>query len=747
MTHAPVATPAIEQRVRSILDGLSLAEKIGQLCLANGSGGHVSESLRHAVAEGRVGAVLNEVDPGTVNELQRIAVEESRAGIPLLIGRDVIHGFRTVFPIPLGQAATWNPELVEACARAAALEASETGVNWTFAPVLDIGRDPRWGRVAETLGEDPCLAGALGRAAIRGFQGEDLSRPGRLAACAKHFAGYGASEAGRDYNTTSIPEIELRNVHLPPFEEAIRAGVATVMTSFSDLNGVPATANDWLLRTVLREEWGFDGLVVSDWSSIPELAVHGLTEGDRESALAAARAGVDLEMASTTFADHLASLVEEGRVSEARIDEMVANVLRTKVRLGLFERRRTDPTEVPAQETAVRLDLARTAARQSIVLLHDRGGILPLHPESLGSVAVIGPLADDPYEQLGTWIFDGDPGQSRTPLDAIRELVGDAVEVRCARGVATTRSRDVSGFDEAVEAARGADVALLFLGEESILSGEAHCRADIRLPGVQEELIAAVAETGTPTALVLMAGRPLALQGVVERVGAALFAWHPGTMAGPALADLLFGRACPSGKLPVTIPKVTGQIPIYHAHRNTGRPATPGAIVDIEAIEPRSPQTSVGNAAFHLDAGIEPLFPFGHGLSYVSFAYRNIAVEPAGFRPPGSVAVSADVTNTGSREAEEVVQLYVRDLVGSVTRPVRELKGFRRVRVAPGETLRVRFELDASDLAFHGRDMRRRAEPGRFHVWIGGSSDAQLRSEFELLPPVSGSGQGTTESG
>jgi len=426
---------------------------------------------------------------------------------------------------------------------------------------------------------------------------------------------------------------------------------------------------------------------------------------------------------------------------------MVANVLRTKVRLGLFERRRTDPTEVPAQETAVRLDLARTAARQSIVLLHDQGGILPLHPESLGSVAVIGPLADDPYEQLGTWIFDGDPGQSRTPLDAIRELVGDAVEVRCARGVATTRSRDVSGFGEAVEAARGADVALLFLGEESILSGEAHCRADIRLPGVQEELIAAVAETGTPTALVLMAGRPLALQGVVERVGAALFAWHPGTMAGPALADLLFGRACPSGKLPVTIPKVTGQIPIYHAHRNTGRPATPGAIVDIEAIEPRSPQTSVGNAAFHLDAGIEPLFPFGHGLSYVSFAYRNIAVEPAGFRPPGSVAVSADVTNTGSREAEEVVQLYVRDLVGSVTRPVRELKGFRRVRVAPGETLRVRFELGAADLAFHGRDMRRHAEPGRFHVWIGGSSEAQLRSEFELLPPVSGSGQGTTESG
>jgi len=733
MTHAPVASPALEERVRTILDGLSLAEKIGQLCLANGSGGHVSESLRYAVADGRVGAVLNEVDPATVRELQRIAVEENRAGIPLLIGRDVIHGFGTVFPIPLGQAATWNPELVEACARAAALEAAAVGVNWTFAPVLDIGRDPRWGRVAETLGEDPFLAGALGRATIRGFQGDDLARPGALAACAKHFAGYGASEAGRDYNTTNIPEIELRNVHLPPFREAIREGVATVMTSFSDLNGVPATANEWLLRTVLREEWGFDGLVVSDWSSIPELAVHGLTEGDRESALAAARAGVDMEMASTTYADHLASLVEMGRIRMERIDALVANVLRTKLRLGLFERHRTDPADVPAPDADARMELAREAARQSVVLLHDAGGVLPLDRESLRSVALIGPLADDPYEQLGTWIFDGDPGLSRTPLAAICELAGEEIEVRHARGVPTTRSRDASGIPEAVEAARDADVAVLFLGEESILSGEAHCRADIRLPGVQEELLAAVAATGTPTVRGLMAGRPLALQGVVERAGAVRFAWHPGTMAGPALADLLFGEAVPSGKLPVTIPKVTGQIPIYYAHRNTGRPAAPGALVDIEAIEPRSPQTSVGNASFHLDAGIAPLYPFGHGLSYVRFAYANIEAAPSAFGPSEVVAVSAEVTNEGDREAEEVVQLYVRDLVGSVTRPVRELKGFRRVRLAPGETRRVGFELGADDLAFHGRNMRRGAEPGRFHAWIGGSSEAELGTEFELL--------------
>ncbi len=738
MTHAPAAIAAIERRVREILGSLSLAGKIGQLSLWNGAGGHVSEPLRHAIAEGRVGAVLNEVDPGTVNELQRIAVEESPAGIPLLIGRDVIHGFRTVFPIPLGQAATWNPDLVRRCARIAALEAAAAGVNWTFAPMVDIGRDPRWGRVAETLGEDPCLASALAAAMVRGFQGDDPARPGSLGACAKHFAGYGASESGRDYNTTSIPEIELRDVHFPPFEAAIAAGVASIMTSFSDLNGVPATANDWLLRTVLREEWGFDGVVVSDWDSIPQLAVHGLTEGDRESARAAARAGVDVEMASTTYADHLAALVEEGAIPLERIDGMVANVLRTKLRLGLFERCRTDPPEDPAPDLETRLELAREAARQSVVLLHDAGGILPLAHESLRSLAVIGPLADDPYEQLGTWIFDGDPGLSRTPLAAIRDLAGDAVEVRHARGVSTTRSRDRSLIGEAVEAARGADAAVLFLGEESILSGEAHCRADIRLPGAQEELLAAVADTGTPTVLFLMAGRPLALEGVVERAGAALFAWHPGTMAGPALADLLFGREAPSGKLPVTIPKLTGQVPIYYARRNTGRPATPGVLVDLEAIEPRSPQTSVGNASFHLDAGDAPLYPFGHGLSYVRFIYANIEADPSALRPDGSVTVSADVTNAGDREAEEVVQLYVRDLVGSVTRPVRELKGFRRVRLAPGETRRVRFELAARDLAFHGRDMRRRTEPGQFHAWIGGSSEAELRTGFELLAPEPG---------
>jgi beta-glucosidase len=445
-----------------------------------------------------------------------------------------------------------------------------------------------------------------------------------------------------------------------------------------------------------------------------------------------------MEMASTTYAHHLASLVEEGRLSPERIDAMVANVLRVKLRLGLFERPRMDPAELPAPDADARLELAREAARRSVVLLHDSGGVLPLRRESLRSVAVIGPLADDPYEQLGTWIFDRDTALSRTPLGSIRELAGDAIEIRHVRGLPTTRSRDTSGIPEAVEAACEADVAVLFLGEESILSGEAHCRADIRLPGAQEELAAAVAETGTPTVLVLMAGRPLALEGVVERAGAVLFAWHPGTMAGPALVDLLFGSAAPSGKLPVSIPKMTGQIPIYYARRNTGRPATPGALVDIEAIEQRSPQTSVGNASFHLDAGDMPLYPFGHGLSYVRFAYASIEATPSEFGPSEVVSVSADVTNDGDREAEEVVQLYIRDLAGSVTRPVRELKGYLRVRLAPGETRRVRFELGADDLAFHGRDLRRKAEPGRFHVWIGGSSDAELRTEFELLSGASG---------
>jgi beta-glucosidase len=670
-----------------------------------------------------------------VNELQRIAVEESPSGIPLLIGRDVIHGFQTVFPLPLGQAASWNPELVERCARIAASEAAATGVNWTFAPMVDIGRDPRWGRIAETLGEDPWLASALAVAMVRGFEGNRLADPGCIAACAKHFAGYGASESGRDYNTTDIPEIELRNVHLPPFRAAVDAGVASLMTSFSDLNGVPATANEFLLKQVLREEWGFDGFVVSDWESVPQLAVHGLTADDRESALAAASAGLDMEMASVTFREHLAGLVDEGKITIREIDAMAANVLRAKLRLGLFEEPYTDAERVrlPAEHEA--LEAAREAALGSLVLLMNRDRALPLSKQDIASLAVIGPMADEAVEQLGTWIFDGDPARSVTPLRALHGYLGPDVEVRYERALETTRSRSDAGFPAALEAARSSDAVVLFLGEESILSGEAHSRADIRLPGIQERLISELSATGKPIVLVVLAGRPLALEAVVDDVDAILYAWHPGSMAGPAIVDVLFGEESPSGKLPVTFPRVTGQIPIYYAHKNTGKPPTPETVVHIDDIPRDAEQLSAGGSSFHLDAGHTPLWPFGHGLSYTEFAYSNLRLSRDVIDLGDSLTIEVDVANVGERAAEEVTQLYVRDPVASVTRPVRELKGFRRVRLAPGETRTVSFELHTDDLAFHGRDMRCRTEPGRFHLWIGGSSTAHLRAEFEISHP------------
>lgn len=730
----------IERRVRELLARMTLEEKIGQLAQVQSGGGHVPDHLRQSLREGRVGSVINEVHAATVNELQRIAVEESRLGIPLLIGRDVIHGFRTVFPIPLGQAASWNPALVREGARVAAREAASAGVNWTFAPMLDIARDPRWGRVAESLGEDPHLSGVLGAAMVRGFQGEDESGApaarGRLAACAKHFAGYGASESGRDYATTSIPEHDLRNVHLPPFKAAIDAGAMTIMTSFSDLNGVPATGNAWLLSQVLRDEWGFDGFVVSDWDSIRQLAVHGLTEDDRGSAREAANAGVDMEMASHTYAHHMAALVHDGEVPLARVDAMVANILRIKFRLGLFEQPYTDPAQFPPPGADVHLAAARAAAIESAVLLKNDYQALPLSRESLRTIAVIGPLADDPYEQLGTWIFDGDAQLSRPLLPAIRALAGDQIAVHYARGVETTRGHGTAGFAEAVAAAESSDVVVLVLGEEAILSGEAHCRADVALPGAQEALIEAVAATGKPIVLVLMTGRALALERIAHHCHAILCAWHPGCMGGEAIADLLFGVASPSGKLPVTFPRVTGQLPIYYAQKHGGKPATPATYIHIDDIQPRAPQLSVGNTSFHLDVHWTPLFPFGHGLSYTTFAYEHLRASTAELPMDGTLTLSVDVINVGHREGDEVVQLYVRDLVGSVTRPVRELKGFQKIRLAPGERRTVSFILAAHDLAFHGRGMQLAAEPGRFHAGIGGDSNAALHLEFVLLAPT-----------
>jgi beta-glucosidase len=723
----------IEQRVGDLLARMTLAEKIGQMNQVEAGDSRAADHLRHSIQAGQIGSVLNQVDVEIVNELQRIAVQESRLGIPLLVGRDVIHGFKTVLPIPLGQAATWNPDLVREGARIAAHEAAASAVNWTFAPMIDITRDPRWGRIAESLGEDAYLASKLGVAMVEGFQGDDLTSTGSIVACAKHFAGYGAAESGRDYATTNISENELRNVHLQPFKAAVDAGVCTLMTSFSDLDGVPATANAFLLRQVLREEWGFDGFVVSDWDSVRQLAIHGLTEGDRDSALSAASAGVDMEMAGGSYVHHLPALVEDGQIDLALIDELVANVLRVKFRLGLFDDPYTDPSELPAMGSDHALDTARKAASQSAVLLKNDHHVLPLAPERLTSVAVVGPLADAPYEQLGTWIFDGDTQLSVTPLQAIRSLVGDKVDIRHIAAMETSRCRRTDAFDEAAEIAAASDVSILFLGEESILSGEAHSRADIDLPGDQAELVRLIRESGKPVVAVIMAGRPLTLTNIVDQVDAILFAWHPGTMGGPAIADLLFGRESPSGKLPVTFPRMVGQIPIYYNQKNTGKPPTPEMIVHIDDIPRHAPQTSHGLTAFHLDAGYKPLFPFGHGLSYARFEYRNLRASAAEIRPGETLQVSVDLSNEGDVAAEEIAQLYVRDLVGNVTRPVRELKGFKRLRLEPGQTAVVTFDLHTDELAFYDRNMELVTEPGEFHVWVGGSSETELRSEFRIV--------------
>ena len=713
---------------------MTLAEKVGQLTLLNASENDAPQSLGERLRAGLVGGVLNQADVKVVNELQRIALQESRLGIPLLVGRDVIHGFQTIMPIPLGQAATWNPELVREGARAAALEAAAAGINWTFAPMIDISRDPRWGRIAESFGECVLLTSELAVAMVQGFQGDDLARAGSIAACAKHFAAYGAVESGRDYASTDVSETELRNVYLPPFRAAVDAGVASLMPSFSDLNGVPASANAFLLRQVLREEWNFDGFVVSDWDSIRQLQIHGLTENDRESAFEAARAGVDMEMAGDAYSRHLAGLVEAGRISGEAIDAAVSHVLRVKFRLGLFEQAMTKAGEMPPLEYDRTLATARQLALQSVVLVKNDQAALPLRVDGLKSLAVIGPLADAPYEQLGTWVFDGDANLSVTPLSAIRGLVGERVEVRYARAMENSRSRANAAFDEAAAAARDSDVAVLFLGEESILSGEAHSRADIGLPGDQVELVRRVRATGTPVIAVILAGRPLTLTDVLGHLDALLFAWHPGTQGGPAIADLLFGIESPSGKLPATFPRVVGQIPIYHSQKNTGKPPSKDTVVHIDDIDTFAPQTSLGMTAFHLDTHYTPLFPFGHGLSYARFEYRNIRVSAREIRLGEAVTVSAELTNNGPVAGDEVVQLYLRDLVASLTRPVRELKGFRRVRLEPGQTVRVEFDLHADDLAFYGRSGQLTTEPGEFHLWIGGSSATQLRTELRIVP-------------
>ncbi len=719
------ADPEIEKRIDELLARMTLEEKLGQMSQAS-LGGKLTESRREEIRKGRWGSFLNAGPVEVKKEAQRIAVEESRLGIPLIFGRDVIHGYRTVFPIPLGQSASWDPELVERAARIAAKEAAGMGIHWTFAPMIDITRDPRWGRVAETWGEDPYLASAFAAAMVRGFQGGSLAGRDTIAACAKHYVGYGAAEAGKDYNTTWIPEPLLRNVFLPPFHAAVKAGAASVMSAFSDLNGIPASGNAFTLRRILRDEFGFKGFVVSDWASVVEMIQHGYAADEADAAAKGLSAGVDMEMVSTSFYDHAKELLAAGRVKQEWIDEAVRRILRIKFALGLFENPYPETSLQASMLSEEHLAVARRLAAESVVLLKNEGHLLPL-PASIGSVAVIGPLADSPRDQLGCWTMDGRAEDAVTPLAALRKKLGED-RVHYAAGLATSRTTDESGIPAAVEAARRSDAVILFLGEEQALSGEARSRAFLDLPGAQEKLVAEVARAGKPMIAVIMAGRPLTFQNVTRRVEAVMYAWHPGTMGGPAIADLLFGDAVPSGKLTITFPRTVGQVLIYYAHKNTGRPPSPDSL----GIPLGTPVDPKGYTSKYLDVDFTPEYPFGYGLSYTSFSYANLRLSAESIPIGGRLTASVDVTNTGDWPGVEIVQLYTRDLVASLTRPVKELKGFRRVRLEPGETKTVSFTLTSDDLRFYDSEGRHVVEPGRFHLWIGPNSAEGLKAEFTV---------------
>lgn len=720
------ADSEIENKVEALLGKMTLEEKLGQM---NQLSPWDFDELAGKVRKGEVGSILNYTDSALVNKIQRVAVEESRLGIPLLVSRDVIHGYKTIFPIPLGQAATFNPQIVERGARVAAVEASADGIRWTFAPMIDISRDPRWGRIAESCGEDPYLTSVMGTAMIKGFQGSSLNSPTSMAACAKHFVAYGASEGGKDYNSTFVPERVLRNVYLPPFKAAVDAGCATFMTSFNDNDGVPGTANKFVLKDILRDEWKFDGMVVTDWASAAEMINHGFCADGKDAAEKSVNAGVDMDMVSETFIKNLKRSLEENVVSMQAIDNAVRNILRLKFRMGLFDNPYiATPQRVKYAEE--HLKAAKEAVEQSVILLKNSSGTLPL-TDNVRTIAVVGPMADAPYEQLGTWVFDGEKEHTVTPLKAIKEMYGDKVNVIFEPALAYSRDKDRSGIVKAVSAARRADAVIVFVGEESILSGEAHSLANLDLQGAQSELIKSLSAVGKPLVTVVMAGRQLTIGKEVEASDAVLYSFHPGTMGGPAIADILFGKVNPSAKTPVTFPRMTGQLPMYYAHNNTGRPANPTEML-IDEIPVEAGQTSVGCRSFYLDAGDTPLFPFGYGLSYTTFEYSNLKLASDMLTVGGELLVTVDLKNTGRYDGVEVVQLYIQDKIGSVTRPVKELKAFRRVALKAGESTVVSFSLLVSELAFWGYDMTYGVEPGDFRLWVGTSSAEGLSADFTV---------------
>lgn len=723
LIHAQVKT--IDQKVDSVLRLMTLEEKIGQMNQYSSdfaATGPITKDgdKQTQVRKGMIGSYLNVTGAERTRSLQEIAMQ-SRLKIPLLFGQDVIHGYRTIFPLPLAEAASWDMEAIERSARIAAIEASAAGIHWTFAPMVDIGRDPRWGRVMEGAGEDAYLGSLIAKARVNGFQGKGFGNTDAVLACVKHFAAYGAAVGGRDYNSVDMSPRMLYETYLPPFKAALDAGAATFMNSFNDLNGIPATGNRFLQRDILKGQWKFKGFVVSDWGSIGEMVNHGYAKDNYEAAMLAANAGSDMDMESRAYVQHLARLVKAGKVKVSVIDDAVRRILRKKFELGLF----TNPYKFSNVEREKQqwnnpqhLAAAKEVAAKSIVLLKNETQLLPISKQTK-KIAVIGPLVKAVKEHLGFWSYDWDDDSVRIPslYQAVQSKVGSTTQLLYAKGCELTDSSR-AGFAAAVDAASQSDVVVIYVGETRNMSGEAKSRSNIHLPGVQEELIKAVAATGKPVIVLIAAGRPLVFNWTAEHVPAILYTWWLGTKGADAIADVLFGDYNPSGKLPMTFPRSEGQIPIYYNYYNTGRPA--------------KTETDVNYVSAYTDLRNSPQYPFGFGLSYTKFQYSDIQLNKSSFKPGETLTATVTVTNNGNYDGEEVVQLYIRDITGSVVRPVKELKGFKKLKINKGESKQVQFTLTANDLRFYNDKLQYIYEPGDFKLFIGGNSRDVKEVKFEL---------------
>ncbi len=732
------ADPVIEKKIDDLLAKMTLDEKIGQLnqytsrweMTGPAPANTDSMAFYRMVKEGKIGSMLNVTGAEATRRLQAWAVDSSRLGIPLILGYDVIHGFKTMFPIPLAEAASWEPEMAKLSSKVAAEEASAAGLHWTFAPMVDIARDARWGRIMEGSGEDPYLGAKMAYARVKGFQGDDLSDINTIAACTKHFAAYGFAEAGRDYNSVEIGEPTLRNTVLPPFKATVDAGVATFMNSFNTINGLPATANSHIQRDILKGEWGFDGFVVSDWNSIGELLTHGVAANKSEAAKLAITAGSDMDMEGNVYIQALKALVEEGSVDISKVDDAVRRILRIKFKLGLFD----DPYKYSNTERENEVILSkknmaasREVARKSIVLLKNENNLLPLSKNGK-KIVVIGELAESKDVPLGSWRAQAVTNSGVSLLEGIKNAVVSS-DVTFENGPAFVvgqrsfssglkfNTTNHSGIAEAKTAAQSADVVVIALGEDCFQTGEGRSQADISLKGLQQELLEEIYSVNKNVVVVLMNGRPLEINWMAENIPAIVEAWHLGSQAGNAIADVLFGDYNPAGKLPVSFPRSVGQLPLYYNHLSTGRGnGNPNAVFWSHYTDERN----------------DALFPFGFGLSYTTFEYSGLQLSENSLTMNGKLSVSVKVKNTGKADGEEVVQLYVRDLVGSLSRPVKELKGFEKIMLSPGETKEVTFTITPDDLAFYGTTNEFRAEPGKFKLWVGTNSVKGLEADFEL---------------